>query len=337
MDEIDWDNLPPTTIPETLSLRVQGFNDPEVATMLGQTVLESVSVMGSFMDLATLDGITVAVDYDAALAGLDRGMDDLRPLSRSDSAEIQGVAMSPAVMRDGEVKTHLVFDAAMLVQLINPDATADDRAESVGIISHECAHVEITARKEEAIPEARFDTRIEGFERAITFQIAEVAWDEYAACRMSAPFAPRQNASHAETLKGVVARARDAANDAIRRYRLHRDIERVVDEAAPPLLQPIKVAAYLLGGMDGARVTWEDVGDVRAIVDAAGYADLIDRLRDILRDMWATREEWTPSLDVFAPLQALATDVLRLGGLTFRSQPDGSCWVDVGYSAETVL
>jgi hypothetical protein len=191
MDNIDWDALPPSTMPNDLTLTAKGFNDPDVAQQFGRAVLEAVSVFGSFIDLSTLDGITVAIDYDAALAELDRGLDGLRPLSRSNT-EMQGVAMSPAVMRDGEVRTHLVFDAAMLVPFVHADATAEEKAESVAIIAHECAHVGITARKEAAISDARLGTRIEGFERALTFQIAEICWDEYAACRISAPFAPTQ-------------------------------------------------------------------------------------------------------------------------------------------------
>jgi hypothetical protein len=302
-----------------------------VAKQFGRSVLEAVSVFGSFMDLSRLEGITVAIDYDAALAEVDRGMDGLRPLSRSDSTEMQGVAMAAAVMRDGEVRTHLIFDAAMLVPFVHPEATQDEKADSLAIIAHECAHVGITARKEAAIPDARLGTRIEGFERAITFQVAEICWDEYAACRISAPFAPRQQATHAETLQGVLALARPEANSAIRAYRLHRDTGRLLDESVPPLIQPIKVAAYLLGAMDGAGTSWADLRDTRQAMEDAGYDDLVDRLHETLRQLWETQEAWEPTLDVFEPLQAFAKDVLKSGGLILRSSSDGSCHVDVPF------
>ncbi len=70
---------------------------------------------------------------------------------------------------------------------------ADVQATSIGIIAHECAHVQITMEKELAIPEARLGTRINGYERALMFQLAEVFWDEYAACRLSAPLATRHS------------------------------------------------------------------------------------------------------------------------------------------------
>ena len=112
MTEIDWDNLPLTTIPTDLGLTVKGFENEEGARELGHAVLDAIMLFGRFMDLSALDGVTVAIDYDQALSDLDRGLPGLRPLTRSNTAEMQGVAMSPAVMRDGQVKTHLVFNPA---------------------------------------------------------------------------------------------------------------------------------------------------------------------------------------------------------------------------------
>ena len=79
--------------------------------MLGQAVAEAVAVFGSFMDLSTLDGVTVGFDYDDALASIDQGMDGLPPLDRTDTDELQGVAKACRVVRNGVVKTHLVFGA----------------------------------------------------------------------------------------------------------------------------------------------------------------------------------------------------------------------------------
>lgn len=145
--DIDWDHLKSTTMPDTLSLTATGFTDPELARELGKAVLEAIHLFGSFMDLETLDGVTLAADYDAALRAVDRGMDGLRPLSRSNSEEMQGVAMSPAVMRDGAVKTHLVFNAAYLLPLIHAESISEEKATAVGIVAHECAHVEVTRQK----------------------------------------------------------------------------------------------------------------------------------------------------------------------------------------------
>lgn len=337
MDDAPDEQLPPTTVPAGVKVVVRDFDNEDATRVLEQTVLSVVVTLGSYMDLSRLDGVTIGIDYDAALASVDRGMPSLRPLARSDTAEMQGVAMSPAVLRGDEVRTHLVFNAEHLVPLIwnGEGVTDDDWAFSLGIIAHECAHVQVTADKERAIPECRLGTEIEGYERAIMFHLAEICWDEYAVCRLSSPFHAGQNASHASTLTACAKVARDQANDAIRSYRTHADLDRLVGEAMV-LCAPMKAAAYLLGGMDGQDVGWSDFPEVRVAVENAGYADLVDRLHAELRNLWDTRDDWEPTLAVFAELEAIAKAVFDSNGIFFKTDAEGSCYIEVPFTRDTM-
>mgnify|MGYP005991763967 CR=1 FL=1 len=333
----DQGQLAPTTV-SGLNVSVKGFDNEDAARQLGQFVGEIVIELGRSLDLTTLDGVTIGVDYDAALASVDRGMSGLRPLSRSDTTEMQGVAMSPAVMRDGVVKTHLVFSAERLVPLIwqGPEVTDDDRAVSVGIIAHECAHVQVTAEKERAIPACRFGTPIEGYEHAVMFQIAEVCWDEYAVCRLSAPFASMQNDTHAATVIACAEVAGDQTDAAIRSYRLHGDLDRLLGEAGPPLCSPLKAVAYLLGGLDGDGADWSSQAAARTAIDDAGYGDIVDELHAELRRLWDTRGSWTPTLDTFALLEAIAKSTFDANGIFFHTNADGDCRIDVPFTPGTM-
>ncbi|RZK03386.1 MAG: hypothetical protein EOO76_03045 [Novosphingobium sp.] len=341
MPDIDWDDLPPTTLPPGISVSVQGFDNLEAAQLLGQTVGEIVALVGTVIDVSMLDGITIAADYDAALAALDRGIDGLRPLSRSNSDEMQGIAMSPAVMRDGIVKTHLAFDAERLAplmaeQILGQTISIADKAHAVRIIAHECAHVQITARKERGIPDARFGTRIEGFERVVMFRLAEVAWDEYSVCRLSAPFARGQSRDLADTVIACADGARERADASIRAYRSHGDIERLVDEAGYELCQPMKAVAYLLGALDGAGIGWGEEPGAREALDRGGFGDLVNELHAILGSMWDTQDAWEPSWSVFAPLEVWAKKLFASGGIHFHTSPDGNCSIDVPFTAGTM-
>lgn len=338
MSDIEQEAMPPSTTPSDLKVVVRDFTNEEAAHLLEETMLSIIRTLGSYMDLSRLDGVTVGIDYDAALASIDRGMPGLRPLTRSDTAEMQGVAMSPAVLRGDEVRTHLVFNAEQLVPLIwgGEGVTDDDRAFSVGLVAHECAHVQVTAEKERAVPECRLGTRIEGYERAIMFQLAEICWDEYAVCRISAPFAAQQNVTHAQTVVACVEVAREQADDAIRTYRVHGDLDRLVAGAGPPLVAPMKAVAYLLGGMDGSAKEWSDFPGVRSALETASYDDLVDRLHSELRRLWDTRDRWEPTMAVFSELEAIAKAVFDSGGIHFRTEPDGSCHIDVPFTPWTI-
>lgn len=328
--------LPETTVPAGLVMSVQGFTSEEGAKQLGYAVLSCVNTLGRLIDLSTLDGVTIAIDYDAALAELDRGVDGLRPLSRSDSPEMQGVAMSTPVMRNGQVKSHIILNAAVVAALAVEDAPKDEIHQAIGIIAHECAHVQITAQKEFAIPDARFGTRIENYERAVLFQLGEVCWDEYAACRISAPFARNQTERHAEIVAEVVAVALTRSRAAIRSYRRHGDLHRLIEEAGPALCEPMKAVAYLLGGMDGAEETWADHSVARQAIEAGGYGNHVDELQQALRMLWDTQDHWDPTLDTFDPLLAIGKRVFEAGGIHFRNSPDGSTYIDVPVTFDTI-
>src|SRR3546814_17854501 len=121
--------------------------------------------MGSFFDLSLLDGVTVAVDYDAALASIDQGMDGLRPFDRTNTEELKGVAKTCQVRRDGVTKSHIVFNAAMLVQLIEVEQTSQaERQEAMGLIAHEWGQGEINTTLDAEV----LDSRIGRTERHIT-------------------------------------------------------------------------------------------------------------------------------------------------------------------------
>src|SRR3546814_650646 len=136
-------------------------------------------------------------------------MDGLRPFDRTNTEELQGVAKTCQVRRYGVTKSHIVFNAAMLVPLIAVEQTSQaERQEAMGLIAHECGHVEINKHLEAAVPDARLGANIEDFERAVLFQIANVIWDEYAVCRLTWRFAPLQSGQHAESVIAATAGAR---------------------------------------------------------------------------------------------------------------------------------
>lgn len=336
MNDIDWDNLPPSTATE-VAVRVRDFTNGEAATRLGEAVGEAVLTFGSFMDLSTLEGVTVAIDYDAALVEIDQGMADLRPLDRTNTEELQGVAKTCQVMRDGVAKSHLVFNAVMLVPLIAGEASSDDdRKSAIGIIAHECAHVQINKMMEECVPDARLDAKIADFARSVLFPIAAIAWDEYAACRLSARFARLQNIQHADTVQTVLPGARPRANEQIKAYRLHGNCHRLLGDAGSELCQPIKAVSYLLGGMDADRLSWDTFPAARAAIERGGYGALVDALHAACRMLWDSQSTWSADNDVLAPLVDVVRDTFSSGGIHFYQDHGGEWGIKVPFSTETM-
>ncbi|MBV8686883.1 MAG: hypothetical protein JOZ90_10930 [Alphaproteobacteria bacterium] len=333
LEDAGFDDWPEPTMPQDISVGLRGFASEDGAREFGHAVLGAVRTISGLIDLERLDGITIGFDYDEALASVDRGKEGLRPLSRSDG-EVIGIAMSPAVLRDGVVKVHLVFSADYIAGILDGEAT-DAFRFALAVIAHECAHVEVTKQRDIAFPDTVLQAHYEGYEAELFGQIADICWEEYAACRIAAPFSSGKSDDYTAGLESVLAVAEDRANEAIRAYRSHGNIDRVVNEAGTSLCQPLKIASYLLGHMDGVGIDWSELAAMRELVVSSGYAELIDDLRDELRLLWEGRDSWE-TLAEFDMLRDVVRDCFESGGLFFSGRPDGTAHVAIPFTAETM-
>src|SRR3546814_11215234 len=100
---------------------------------------------------------------------------------------------------------------------------------------------------------------------------ADLLWVEYAGCGLTWGLVPLQSGQHAESVIAATAGARSRANEKIKAYRHHGDHLRILKEAGSELCQPIKMIAYLVGGMDGEQADWDAYPGTRATVRGDGY------------------------------------------------------------------
>jgi hypothetical protein len=327
------DQWPEPTMPPNIGVNLRGFATEEGAREFGHAVLDTVRTVSGLIDLDRLDGITIGFDYDEALASIDRGQEGLRPLSRSDS-EVIGIAMAPAVLREGEVKVHLVFSADYIAGILDGEAT-DAFHFALAVIAHECAHVEVTKHRDVAFPGTVLQAHYGSYEAQLFGQVADICWEEYAACRIAAPFSSGRTADYTAGLEGVLTVARERSNEAIRAYRLHADVPRVITETGSALCAPLKIASYLLGHMDGVSLDGPELAAMRELVVASGYDELIDDLRDELRTLWEGRDSWG-SVGAFDMLRHVVRDCFESGGLFFTARADGTADVAIPFTAETM-
>jgi hypothetical protein len=322
------DDEPPSSLPPKFTVSVKGFADPEVAKAMGYAMGELVGELGRYIDVSTLDGITVAVDYDAALRELDRGIEGLRPLEKTNDEGLVGIAKAPLVRRGDEVKTHMVFDAAYVYCLALEDQDAEAVRLAIALVAHECAHVEEHAVRDRQFPGILLNKRIEGYVQAYLQQFSESFWCEYAPCCLAARFGRDQTDSYRESLASRLAPARDAARRAIKTYRTHGDLERVFQEVGYAVLEPLRMASYLFGHLDG-------LADGELPTEDEAFVSGIVTLISQLRSLWDRRDRWDAEEDMWI-LGETAFDMLRECGLDVQPLPDGTAHINVPYTPDTM-
>ena len=124
--------------------------------------------------------MTVAHDYERALASLDRGFASPVALVPSNNDGV-GVAMNVPVIREGRVRSHLVLHAGIGYSLL----CGEEEKIRVALytLAHEAAHVHDQAQREQAIPGIALNQLRMSAEDWYLFGASCACWDEYAACR----------------------------------------------------------------------------------------------------------------------------------------------------------
>lgn len=326
MSEAEEDPAP--TTPD-FQVTLLGFPDAPGAKEFGQFIGDAIRFLSRYIRLSRLDGVTVAFDYDRALADLDRGYERTRVLTRINDDAVIGVAMAPAVLRGGSVKAHLVFHAPYILPLL--DSNTNEAAQALYLIAHECAHVEELELRDTRFPGTILQRRYENEDEQFFEPIVASLWEEYAACRISAVFGKEQVDVYEQTFTTTLADSHDAAVGAITAFRLHGDVGELLQRAGSALVRPLLSASYLLGHLDGRGAEWDAAPDARDLLKESSYSPLIERLSETLRQLWSTAPTWE-SEQVFQPLKQIARDALEDGGIFITLLDDGRIYVEVPFN-----
>lgn len=323
--EAPEDELGPPTAAANLCVTARGFSAEEEARGIGTAVRKCVILLSRHFDLSRLDGVTVAYDYAQALKSLDRGYQTSHLLTPSDDHAV-GVAMTPLVIRDGTIKSHIVFNA----HIVAPIATLDPELIQLPlhVIAHECSHVEITKKFDEAFPNDLLQPRDNDYRDAFRWQVILACWDEYAATRMSANIGEDPTDGYEDIFLKHLAAVQSTAQAYIRAYRRHGNVSQVYAEVYGVLGDLLKFASYALGNSDGHHVDPEARTALTNYLVDNWFEPYFKRLHDACRAIAHRYGRW-PDKTSFEVIGDIADEVVALCGIKHRYLPDGRLYLDI--------
>lgn len=335
-DSFDQESAPsadrPVTTPRHWQASVRAFEDEQRATKFGLLVMAYINELSRDINLGGLDSITIASNYPQALLDLDRGYVTSYELKATcDIAE--GVAMSPAVIRDGAVKTHIVFNAAYLLPI--EDQQHKDFLQAVHLLAHECAHVEVTNVFNKAFPGTLLKPLVGDLHDSLRWQVISSCWDEYAATWISALYGRDPTTDYEMTFLQVLSEAEDKANAAIVAYRLHGDHSQIALDVYAAYGNLMKYACYQLGNLAGRGLSICDLPKTKAALQDHWFAPYLARLADNCRAIAESYGKWDDK-SAFEKIGDVADDLIAERGLTLRRLADGQLFVDVPFTFETM-
>ncbi|MBH8615247.1 hypothetical protein I4N56_033580 [Pseudomonas mohnii] len=318
-------------MPKNFTISVQGFSDEDSARKLGTVVGDVVRTLGEKFDLIALDGVTVAVDYNQALLDLDRGYETSYKLTATNSHVI-GVAMTPSVIREDELKSHIVLNANNIWPLLENDP--EGREHAIHILAHECAHVEVTNMFERCFPKVilreQKSTILENLQWKVIFPV----WDEFAVTALSAGFGEDQTDAYEETFINDLKKAETLSNDLILAYREHESIDQILGEIYGCWGNVLKFAAYHLGNLAGCGLSWSEREKTMEALSDHWFLPYFERLDEACREILSQYGKWEDKSS-FTLISDVVDDLVERAGLIVSDMGNGQFWVDIPYTPET--
>lgn len=315
------------TLPASFTSSLLGFADEAAAHRLNDAVVAYLKRISELVDLSTLDGMTIAYDYYAALADLDRGVEGVRPLQATQEPFATGVAMTPSVMRDGQPKSHMVFFAPLLEPLLDPEHP--EFRFAVHLLAHEAAHVEVKGILDAAFPGRTLKHRISGFVAGFREQVIEACWEEYGACLLCAWSSDDEvEKGYADTLLKTGCAWRPAARAAVEASFVDNDWERVATEVATACAGVLRYGAYLLGHLHGSNAVLADRPEVCRKLAQLGLLNVLEALEVALQAIANEYGSWKGRAS-FEVLGDLLESMVGMCGVVMTPTPDGGARVNV--------
>ncbi|RWI57171.1 MAG: hypothetical protein EOR16_16515 [Mesorhizobium sp.] len=308
----------PSTRPQNVPMCFRGF-EQEAAEAHASTLGWLLHEIGKIIDISTLDGMTIAFDYDDALANLDRGYETIRTLAKTTEFGT-GVAMTPAVLRDGILKSHIVISAGIALMLKDEDHQNVKLA--IHTVAHECAHAKITAAYDKSFPGETLrkfhDTVMESWR----WDVIKACWDEYAACRIASDFGHDPLPGYEETFVLAHSQTDEKVMQLIRDFN---------GGGADPLVGPVfgaygtmmKFACYMMGSMAAAGKTLVDCESAQNALNGHWFAPYFDRLKNACEDLYENFGNW-PDKSGFEAIGDIVEDIVTDRIMKLWHHPDGT-------------
>lgn len=322
--------LTPPNPTSRIGIQFVGDFDQDTVARIGEELREIVAEASWTIPLDRLDGVTFADDYQGALRNLDRGFTEVAPVDTAQNEAFVGIAQSPAVLRDGVAKGHVVAVGWIARALIGDDEPL--KISATYIIAHQLALVGFTQVFDETLPGVLLTPFRDGFE-ADLHNCVYPGWNGYFAARASAKFGPDHFSILEEILTIALRQAQSEIPSARLDYRQHGDLSRLFHLVLPRVRFVLEHTATLLGHTDGLGQQALENDTLVALLNEMHLRAWVEDFRLHLNDLWDRRGAWD-SFDEFLALNRHTERLLWQFGIFPWRTSDGEYRVEIPLASD---
>lgn len=294
---MEQENILKPQKPENIMYSFRGFADNEESIKSQKDFAEFMNIliteMSKHIDIRSLDGITIAQEneYDNALAELNRGT-ERNKLIRS-TGEVIGVAITPAVIRNNEIKSHIIYNYNYISDITNTESNY--HYQHLYTFTHELAHVEITNVIDKCFPNTILREKIYDLIKGNHSLINMTCIEEYCACRISGGL-DKDNTirdMYEETLINYLSKIEVSIENAIIQYKKDNQSVILCSKMYAEYGNLLKYASYYFGHIENQEFNWESsLKLVEEINNNIWFKSYFMELKEVLNQLWLKYNQW---------------------------------------------
>lgn len=321
-----------TTTPAEYPIRLVGLqHSPEDSERLGYEVSALANSISQHMNMSALDGITIANDFMAGLSTLDHGY-PVPPNMRPAKSARDGISISPMVVREGQIKSHMIFREEDVAGLLTPDNDLS-HAWALQVVAYECAQVTVRNGFHVRFPDVLLRQQLPIID-LMRWTAITSSWEAFAATSLSVSIGQNPTDSHEEAFLDLLERCPAISNKLVSDYRSHRNVDAVLRGSFELWGTLIKYAGYLLGALDGTGKQINDLPKASSALENHWFRPALDALNENFVALAKDFGRWESSM-VFEPIGDLAQELVASAGLHITRLPDGQAHVHIPMTPAT--
>jgi len=232
----------------------------------------------SFLDFRRLSNIVITSNFQR----------DLNLISSSNKKTFENkyrsnkntYAVVVTVPKDDEFEQVLVIRSNFAKSIIDK-TNEQEYKNALHVLNHEFAHIHDNNKKIDVFKNLMKTNTYRG-KASITYPLAETCWSEYIANFISSNSAIDTNYPKmiAKTLVEKIKRAQDEIKTSLMAYKINKNRDDLVEDSISQIETLFKTASYLIGYLNGMKITLAQLDDeVDYILETSYFKDIWDVLK----------------------------------------------------------
>ena len=214
----------------------------------------------SFLDFRRFHNIIISSNFNREIEAITlSGNNNFRNNYRSNRNTFAEVI---TVSKDNDFELFLVIKSDFITNLTKTKNSQEFK-NAVHVLHHELAHIHDNNKKIDSFKDLMKSSRYVG-KTSFTYPLAEICWSEYIANFISSQSAIETDYPKmvAKTLIEKIKKAQIDIKTNIEVFKINKQREDLIEDSFFQLENIIKTASYLIGYLNGMKITLSELDDV---------------------------------------------------------------------------